>query len=391
MKVLVAPDKFKGSLTAAQVAHHLGRGLEQRGIDHHGMPVADGGDGSVEAAIAAGFRPIKITVASATGHPHLTVAAFDGTTAVVEVASSCGLQSLPAGTLAPLESSSHGLGQAVRAVLALGASRVVLALGGSASTDGGAGMLVALGAVFLDENRQPIQIGGGSLARIRTTDMSRLPNLSQVEIVIACDVQNPLTGPGGAAAVYGPQKGATPADVQALDAGLIHLVECLAAAGIHDVHRFAGEPGAGAAGGLGFAGMLLGGRVVSGADYFLDLLGFETHLKDCDLVITGEGKIDDQTLSGKLPAAIARRAGEVPVIAVVGASEISRAALRQMGIVAVHAISDHTAGNPAGDPALSGQLLEKLGATIHLPQSEAHTGSAHNEGPEHEGPEQRPN
>ena len=376
MKVLLAPNKFKGSLTAAQVVHRLGRGLAARGISYRGLPLADGGDGSVQAAIAAGYHTITLTVSNALGEKHQATAAFDGTTAVIEVADTCGLHTLPGGILAPLTSSSHGVGEAITALLDLGATRIVLALGGSASTDGGAGMLAALGAVFRDRTRRPITtIDGGSLQQIRSIDTSGLADLSQIDIVIASDVQNPLTGPNGAAAVYGPQKGATPAIVHTLDTGLTHLVHCLTVAGHPNVARYACTPGAGAAGGLGFAGMLLGGRAVSGADYFLDLLDFETHLQGCDLVITGEGRMDDQTRSGKLPAVIAKRAGHVPVIAVVGRSDISDTALAEMGIEAVHAIADRTDGNPANDPALSERLLEELGRTIPLPRP-ATTGAA---------------
>ena len=160
MKVLLAPDKFKGSLTAAQVVHHLGSGLDARGVEHRGLPLADGGDGSVAAAVAAGFGSHEVTVAAATGDPHTATVAFDGTTAVVEVANTCGLHTVT--ELAPLRSSSAGLGEAVRAVLRLGATRIVLALGGSASTDGGAGMLAALGAVFRDAAGQALSIDGGT-------------------------------------------------------------------------------------------------------------------------------------------------------------------------------------------------------------------------------------
>ena len=151
MKVLIAPDKFKGSLTAAEVARHLGTGLEQRGVTTRALPLADGGDGSVAAAVAAGFRSVEVDVAAATGERHTATIAFDGATAVVEVANTCGLHTLPAGTLAPLTSSSAGIGDAVRTAVTLGATRIVLALGGSASTDGGTGMLAVLGAVFRDE------------------------------------------------------------------------------------------------------------------------------------------------------------------------------------------------------------------------------------------------
>jgi glycerate kinase len=366
MKILLAPDKFKGSLTAAQVVRHLGSGLSQRGIEYRGLPLADGGDGSVAAAVEAGFRPHKITVAAATGEPHTATVASDGRTAVVEVANTCGLHTLPVGTLAPLKSSSTGVGDALTAALRSGARRIVLALGGSASTDGGAGMLAALGVVFRDQSGGTLEVNGGSLRKVHYVDASGLLDLSRVEIVIASDVQNPLTGSTGAAAVYGPQKGATPQQVDQLDAGLEHFVTKLAAA-FPDAGRLAASPGAGAAGGLGFAGMLLGGRAVSGADYFLDLLNFEAHLEDCDLVITGEGRMDDQTLHGKLPAIVARRAAPIPTIAVVGRSDISERARRNIGLNAVHAITDLTDADPASDPALSARLLEEAGRTIALP------------------------
>jgi glycerate 2-kinase len=169
MKVLIAPDKFKGSLSAAQVAHHLGRGLEQRGVIHHELPLADGGDGSVAAAIAAGFRPVEVDVATALGERHTAAIAFDGITAVVEVANTCGLHTLP-GASAPLASSSAGLGDAVRAALRLDARRIVLALGGSASTDGGTGMLAALGTIFRDKAGRTFTVNGGSLDRVHTVE-----------------------------------------------------------------------------------------------------------------------------------------------------------------------------------------------------------------------------
>jgi glycerate kinase len=373
MKVLLAPDKFKGSLTAAEVARHLANGLDQRGIAHTALPLADGGDGSVQAAIESGFRRIRISVAGATGYERPTVAAFDGTTAVIEVANTCGLHTLPGGKLEPLSATSTGFGQAIVSVMRHRPRRIVLALGGSASTDGGAGMLAALGARFLDDQDRPVAVNGGTLHRIRSIDTSGLHDLTGTEIIIAGDVQNPLTGSQGAAAVYAPQKGATPDLVTALDNGLIHLVQQLTVAGIPDAQRFADTPGAGAAGGLGFAGLLLGGRTVSGADFFLDLLKFETHLLGCDLVITGEGRMDEQTLNGKLPAIVARRAGRIPVIAVVGRCDITPKAQAEMGIQAVYAIADDTTSSPASDPLLSGRLLEEFARTLLIHQLAAAT------------------
>jgi len=328
---------------------------------------ADGGDGSVAAATAAGFRFVEVDVAAATGERHLAAIAFDGTTAIVEVANTCGLHTLHGGTPAPLAASSAGLGDAIGKALQLKAKRIVFALAGSASTDGGVGMLTVLGARFQDVAGQAVTPDGGSLSRIHTVDLTGLPDLTQTDIVIAGDVQNPLTGPDGAAAVYGPQKGADPRQVVMLDAGLTHLVDRLAVNGYPTARRLAVTAGAGAAGGLGFAGLLLGGHVVSGADFFLDLLQFDTHLDGCDLVITGEGRIDDQTLHGKLPAIVARRASPIPVMAVVGRSDLSDTARHAMGLAAVHAIADHTDGNPADDPTLSAQLLEDLGRTMPLP------------------------
>ena len=371
MKVLLAPDKFKGSLTAAEVAAHLGTGLRARGMTVDELPLADGGDGSVAAAVAAGFAPEPVTVAAATGRPHTAEIALSTTTdqdlptAVVEVANTCGLHTLPGGRLAPLAATSTGVGQAVRHAVEHGARRIVLALGGSASTDGGAGLLAALGAGFRDRTGRDIQIAGGTLHRIATIDLAGLVDLTGIDLVIAGDVANPLTGPHGAAAVYGPQKGAAPADVAVLDAGLSHLVDRLMILR-SDAPALAQQPGAGAAGGLGFAGLLLGGRIVSGADYFLDLLDFDHRVADSDVVVTGEGRIDDQTRHGKLPAVVARRSHPRPVIAVVGRSDISAATAEDMGLAAVHALTDHTDQNPAGNPGLSRHLLTELARTMPL-------------------------
>ncbi len=362
MRVLLAPDKFKGSLTAAQVCEHLGRGLRSRGVEVDELPLADGGDGSVHAAIAAGFTADPVTVAGATGRPHAAVIARLGDTAVVEVANTCGLGTLPGGRLAPLAASSTGAGQAVRRAVEQGARRVVLALGGSASSDGGTGFLAALGVRFLDSAGRPIEVAGGTLGRIAAVDRSGLVDLAGVELVIAGDVRNPLCGPDGAAAVYGPQKGATTGDVEMLDAGLRRL------AGLLDPSDLAHTPGAGAAGGLGFAGLLLGGRIVSGAEFFLDLLDFDGRVADADLVITGEGRIDDQTPAGKLPAVVASRSRPRPVLAVVGRSDLSVAVRERMGLAAVYALADRTDRDPAADAALTRQLLADLGRTIPLPR-----------------------
>ncbi|MCW2526550.1 MAG: Glycerate kinase [Pseudonocardiales bacterium] len=363
VKVLIAPDKFKGSLTAAEVVAHLGHGLADGGVDFVGCPLADGGDGSVRAALSAGYTSAGLTVAGPTGTPHSTELALDGRTAVVEVANTCGLALLD-GVLEPLRSSSRGLGEATRFAVDLGAERIVLALGGSASTDGGAGFLGALGVRFLDRGGRELQPSGAMLGLLHTVVLDELVDLAGIEITVASDVQNPLLGPTGAAAVYGPQKGADLPDVATLEEGLKKLVDLLAGAGFPHSAEVAGRPGAGSAGGLGFAGLLLGGHLVSGADFFLDLLHFDDHLRECDLVVTGEGCLDGQTSHGKLPARVARRSGTTPVIAVVGCNDASRSDLDAVGILDVFALTDLTSQNPASDPILSAQLLRQVGRRV---------------------------
>ena len=364
-RVLIAPDKFKGSLSAAEVSAALGAGITEHrpDITWRALPLADGGDGSVSAAVAAGFRGIAAEVAGPTGEPTTTRLAFDGTTAIVEVATTCGLQLLPADGLAPLASSSAGFGEAMRAALHFGPRRLVLALGGSATTDGAAGMLSAVGAIFLDRNGKPFVPSGGTLTEIARADLSGLASFEGVELVAASDVENPLLGPAGAAAVYGPQKGATPDDVAALDAGLTHLVLMLDNAGLAAT-SVAAAPGAGSAGGLGFGAMLLGATLVSGADFFLDLVGFDEAAAGADLIVTGEGKMDEQTLAGKLPLALARRARGVPVVAVVGHNDLGCDSLPEHGIETIWGLSALSERDTSRDPGLSARLITAIGAQI---------------------------
>jgi glycerate kinase len=360
---LVAPDKFKGSLTAEQVATALGTGLEAHGVPCRLLPLADGGDGSVEAAAFAGFARHQVRVAGATGVPHTTEIAYNGDTAVVEVANTCGLADL-GHDLAPLHATSRGFGEALRAALALQPRTVVLALGGSASTDGGAGMLAALGARFLDKNGAELPPDGGHLTDVAQVEIGDLVDLSGVSLVVATDVGNPLTGPDGAAHVFGPQKGATPEMVDHLDAGLQSLVQRYADAGWPDAGRHARQPGAGAAGGLGFACSLLGADRVLGADYFVDLLGFDTAVADCQLVVTGEGRLDKQTLDGKLPAVVAARSHPRQVVAVVGANQLPPEDWPRLGVHEVFALTELTDRDCAHDPQLSRELLTAVGADI---------------------------
>ena len=372
VRTLIAPDKFKGSLTAAEVAQALAAGLRSAAdvpgtagaVQCELLPLADGGDGSVDAAVAAGFTRRSYTVAGPTGQPVQSSIAFDGDTAVVEVANTCGLALLPEGQLEPLNASSRGFGEAVLFALSLRPARIVLALGGSASTDGGMGMLTALGYSFLDANGRQLDGNGRTLGQIYSIHRAVLPELADTELIVASDVHNPLLGPTGAPAVFGPQKGAGSTEIAALDAGLAHLVARLSEAGIPDAAALAGHEGAGSAGGLGYACLLLGARQVSGADYFLDLLDFDTRKDSCDVVITGEGSIDEQTLAGKLPAAVARRSGGRPIIAVAGRSLLPQERWSEMSLNRVYTLAEYTDQDSSKDPKLSAALLHRIGQDI---------------------------
>ncbi|MFF2210738.1 glycerate kinase [Streptomyces antibioticus] len=336
-RVLVAADKFKGSLTAVEVAERVTAGLRRvvPEAEVEALPVADGGDGTVDAAVAAGFARREVPVAGPLGHEVTAAFALRGDTAVVEMAEASGLQRLPAGVFAPLTASTYGSGELLRAALDAGARTIVFGVGGSATTDGGAGMLSALGARFLDDDGEPVAPGGGGLARLARADLSGLdPRLSAVDLVLASDVDNPLTGPKGAPAVYGPQKGASPDDVDALDAALTHFAKVLEDAVGPGAAEHAAAPGAGAAGGIGYGALLLGARFRPGIEVMLDVLGFAPALERAELVITGEGSLDEQTLHGKAPAGVAAaaRAAGKEVVAVCGRLALPPQSLGRAGI-----------------------------------------------------------
>ncbi|MDX6351814.1 MAG: glycerate 2-kinase [Streptomyces sp.] len=363
LRVLIAADKFKGSLTAVQVAERVAAGLRAvvPGVTVESVPVADGGDGTVDAAVAAGFERREVTVTGPLGEPVTASYALRDETAVVEMAEASGLRHLPAGTFAPLTATTYGTGELLRAALDAGARSIVLGVGGSATNDGGAGMLVALGARLLDADGAPVAPGGGGLAALATADLTTLdPRLADTEVVLASDVDNPLLGPKGAAAIYGPQKGASPEDVAALDAALGRYAEVLGA------ESAAEAPGAGAAGGIGF-GALVGLRATfrPGVQVLLDMLGFADALGRADLVITGEGSLDEQTLHGKAPAGVATaaRARGLEVIAVCGRLALTPGALGSAGIRRAYALTD-LEPDPARCMAEAGPLLERLAAQI---------------------------
>jgi glycerate kinase len=365
-RVLLAPDKFKGSLSALGVAEAVAAGMRRRRPDVEVgiLPVADGGDGTLAAALANGFERVDVTVSGPTGEPVDTAFARRGPTAVVEMADACGLLRLAEGTLPGTTASSRGLGQVLAAALDAGCTSLVVGIGGSASTDGGAGMLRALGAELLDAEDRPLPDGGAALAELQRLDLTGLhPRLREVEVVVACDVDNPLTGPQGAAAVYGPQKGLASEEIPRLDAALAHWADLVGRATGSDVRL---SPGAGAAGGVGFAALaVLGATLRPGIELILDLLDFPERVCHYDLVVTGEGSLDEQSLRGKAPVGVAeaaRRQG-VPVVAVCGRRLLDEAALKAAHLEAAYALID-LEPDPARCMQDAARLLERVGEQI---------------------------
>ncbi|MFE7901868.1 glycerate kinase [Streptomyces sp. NPDC057424] len=366
--MLVAADKFKGSLTAVEVAERVTAGLRRvlPDLEVEALPVADGGDGTVAAAVAAGFERREVRVAGPLGDEVTAAFALREGTAVVEMAEASGLQRLPAGVFAPLTASTYGSGELLRAALDAGARTIVFGVGGSATTDGGAGMLSALGARFLDAGGEPVPPGGGGLAELATADLSGLdPRLAEVDLVLASDVDNPLTGPKGAPAVYGPQKGASPDDVETLDTALAHFAKVLEGPAGPKAAAHAASPGAGAAGGIGYGALLLGARFRPGIEVMLDVLGFATALDRADLVITGEGSLDEQTLHGKAPAGVAAaaRAAGKDVVAVCGRLALPPQTLGRAGFRRAYPLTD-AEPDVAKCIAEAGPILERVAERI---------------------------
>jgi glycerate kinase len=366
VKVLLAPDKFKGCLTAAQVADAVGRGLLETKpeLELVKLPVADGGDGTVAAAVSAGYPRILTKAVGPTGEPVETAYALSGQRAVVELAAVVGLDRLPGGRLDPLGASTYGLGLVIADAIRRGATEIILGLGGSASTDGGAGMVQALGARLRDATGADLPPGGAALADLATLDLAPLRAAAgSTAFVVASDVDNPLLGPNGAAAVFGPQKGAGATDLAVLERGLARWANVVAET-IGQDH--ANDPGAGAAGGTGFAALaLLGATVRSGIELVLELIDFRARLAGADLVITGEGSLDQQSLAGKAPVGVARAAGRhgIPVVAVAGRSLLRQGDLAGAGLAAAYPLSD-LEPDPAKSMANAAALLEATGRRI---------------------------
>ena len=344
MRILVAPDSFKGSLSAPAAARAMARGIRAvfPEADVVEIPLADGGEGTVEALVAATGGSLRhAAVRGPLGEP--VTAAWgvlgDGRTAVIEMAAASGLLRVPEGRRDPRLASTSGTGDLVKAALDAGLRRIVLGLGGSATNDGGAGFARALGARFLDAGERELPEGGAALARLARVELAGLdPRLAETELLVACDVDNPLCGPRGASAVFGPQKGATPEAVRELDAALARFARIAA----RDTGREAAEvPGAGAAGGLG-AGLLFftPARLRPGVAVVLEAVGFDRRAEGADLVFTGEGRTDAQTAMGKAPsgvAAAAQRHG-IPVVCLSGGLGEGADLLLTRGIDALAAV-----------------------------------------------------
>lgn len=343
-KVVLAPNALKGSCTAAAAASAMARGVARALPDAAlvELPVADGGDGLAEVlsqALGGEQRQVRVSGPRFDPLDAALVWSAERRTAVIEMALASGLALLPERDQNPGATTTLGTGELMRAALDLGAERIIVGLGGSATNDGGIGMAQALGWRFLDAAGQPVEPVGGKLADIARIDGSaRDARLDTVRIDAVCDVDNPLCGPRGAAAVYGPQKGASPEEIDALDASLAHLAALIE----RDLgRRVAQVPGAGAAGGLG-AGLLAfaNARLLPGAELVLDLVELDRHLAGADLVLTAEGQIDGQTAQGKAPAAVAAhaRAQGVPCIAIAGGVGADIAPLHTIGIDAVFSL-----------------------------------------------------
>lgn len=324
MKIVIAPDSFKESMTALEAAEAIETGFRKvlPDAEYIKIPMADGGEGTVQSLVdATNGKIINEKVTGPDGEP---VEAFygitgDGKTAVIEMAAASGLHLIPQRQRNPLKTTTKGTGELILAALNRGVHHMIIGLGGSATNDGGAGMAQALGAKLLDMNGKQIGYGGGELKNLNTIDISALdPRLSDMTIEVACDVDNPLIGERGAAAVFGPQKGATQEMIKVLDENLAHYASILKRDLKKDIAHLAG---AGAAGGLG-AGLVafLGGELKRGVDIVIDAVQLEKNMKGASLVITGEGKIDVQTIYGKTPIGVARTAKkfEVPVIGIGG-------------------------------------------------------------------------
>ncbi|MEH7116793.1 glycerate kinase [Neobacillus vireti] len=375
MKIIIAPDSFKESLTAAEVSQAIENGMKSifPSAEYVKLPMADGGEGTVQSLVyTTGGKLVSKVVTGPLGEP---VSSFfgilgDGKTAVIEMAAAAGLDLVPREKRNPLVTTSYGVGELILEALNYDIEKIIIGLGGSATNDAGAGMLQALGVHFLTDKGSEIGFGGGELKKIRTIDVSRLDErLKSISFEVACDVDTPLVGQKGASAIFGPQKGATPDIVKVLDGCLVHFADCIQ-------HTFGKEirnvPGTGAAGGLG-GGIIafLQAELKSGIDIVMEAAKLSEHLADADLVITGEGKIDQQTVFGKTPIGVAKAAKNynLPVIAIAGQLGPGSGIVKDHGIDALFSV---VPGVIELDTALrnAGQYVERcaedIGAALRL-------------------------
>ncbi len=344
MKIVIAPDSYKESLSALEVANAIEQGFREiwPDADYVKLPVADGGEGTVEAMVAAtAGRIVDVDVTGPLGEP---VTAFfglsgDERTAFIEMAAASGLEQVPVALRDPLKTTSWGTGELIRHALDAGVDHIIIGLGGSATNDGGAGMVQALGAKLLDARQNEIGKGGAALDALARIDISQLdPRLAACRIEVACDVTNPLTGKEGASAVFGPQKGATAETIDRLDTALVHYAQVIARDLEVDVLELAGG---GAAGGMGAAlYAFCGAQLRRGIEIVTDALQLDACVADADLVVTGEGRMDSQTIHGKVPVGVAKVAKRYhkPVIGIAGSLTADVGIVHEHGLDAVFSV-----------------------------------------------------
>lgn len=386
--VVLAADKFKGSLTAAEVHDALAVGIERRWAELvrtgaaptaapvvRRVPVADGGDGTLDALLASGFRAVPVTVTGPLGDPVTTSWGRRGDVAVVELASCSGLLRLPRPPSAAtaLAATTHGTGEALAAALDAGCRTVLVGLGGSSSTDGGAGLLRGVGRDLLDVDGRPVATHGTALrGAARVEPGAAAERLRDARVVLVTDVDNPLLGEHGAAAVYGPQKGAGPAEVALLERELARWADALEGGSDRDPSRSGSRPsprdaaGAGAAGGAAYGALAgLGADLVPGVGAVLDVVGFADAVLGADLVVTGEGSLDAQSLRGKAPVGVlaAATAAGLPTVAVCGRTTLTAAEQAAAGFAAVHAVTDREP-DPARAMAQAAAHVAALGEQV---------------------------
>ncbi|ENO1893149.1 glycerate kinase [Vibrio vulnificus] len=352
MKIVIAPDSYKESLTAMDVAIAIEKGFKQVLPDaqYVKLPMADGGEGTVQSMVdATGGTIIEHIVSGPLGQP---VCGFfgllgEGKTAVIEMAAASGLHLVTPAQRNPLITTTFGTGELIKAALDHGVEHIIVGIGGSATNDGGIGMAQALGIKLLDAQGNALGYGGGELAKLATIDCSQLdPRLAQVRLEVACDVDNPLCGTKGASAVFGPQKGATPDMVKILDENLAHYAAIIKQQLGVDVRDMAG---AGAAGGMGAALLgLLNAELRPGIEIVMDAVRLDEIVADADLVITGEGRIDSQTIHGKTPIGVARTAKKhgLPVIGIAGCLSADCGVVHEHGLDAVFAVVNRSVDLP---------------------------------------------